>query len=468
MSSHRMHSDDSSPLAPGREVELVVDKLALGGAGLARFEGLAVFVERGLPGQRVLARITQARKRHAEAEVLRVLTPSPHQVESFCPHFGPCGGCEHQDLDYAEQLRWKEILVRETLARLGGLGEEAARDAVLPAIASPETRHFRNKMEFAFAGGAGEALSLGLRPRGAAAGVLDVDACFLQSPQSAALVNAARDFCRETGVPAFDPARNLGLWRHLVVREGKATGQRMVHCITAPWRQAAGAVRALADHLHAAFPDLTTFAHSTRKDRLPVAQGETPRFATGPGHITERLGRFTFRVSPDAFFQTNTHAAELLFAAAVDLGRLQPGWTVWDLYCGSGGLALFAAGAVHKAVGFESDPRSVDDARRNAADNGVHNCEFHAVDVLKALSEAPYTPDAVILDPPRSGLHPQGLRELLRLAPKRIVYVSCNPATLARDLAALRERYAVAAVQPVDLFPHSPHIECVAGLDRLK
>ncbi|MEW5775004.1 MAG: 23S rRNA (uracil(1939)-C(5))-methyltransferase RlmD [Thermodesulfobacteriota bacterium] len=467
MSSHRLHSEDSSPLAVGREVELAVEKLALGGAGLARFEGLAVFVERGLPGQRVLARVTLAKKRHAEAEVLRVLSPSPHQTEPFCPHFGACGGCSHQDLGYDQQLHWKHLQVQETLARLGNLGEAAAAK-VLPILPSPETRHFRNKMEFAFAGGAGERLSLGLRPRGSAEGLIDIETCQLQSPQSARIVNAARDFCRTTGFPAYDPARDSGLWRHLVVREGKGTGQCLVHCITAPWRQAAEAVEALADHLHAAFPTLTSFVHSTRRNRLAVAQGEVQRFATGPGHIFENLGPFTFRISPDAFFQTNTQAAHLLYTAALELGRLDPGWTVWDLYCGSGGLTLYAAKACHKAVGFEADPRSVEDALANAADNGVPNCEFHAVDVLHALSQAPYAPDAVILDPPRSGLHPDGVRELLRLAPRRIVYVSCNPATLARDLAALKERYALAAARPVDLFPHSPHIECAACLDRLK
>lgn len=467
MSSHRLHSEDLSPLAPGREVDLAIDKLALGGAGLARFEGMAVFVERGLPGQRVLARITATKKRHAEAEVVQVLAPSPHQAEPFCPHFADCGGCSHQDLDYAQQLHWKHLQVQETLARLGNLGDEAAAK-VHPVIPSPETRHFRNKMEFAFGGASGEHLSLGLRPRGSADALLDITTCFLQSPQSAEIVNATRAFCRTTGYPAYDPARDLGLWRHLVVREAKTTGQTMVHCITAPWRQAADAVRDLADHLHAAFPGLTTFVHSTRKTRLAVAQGEVQRFATGPGHIEENLGPFTFRISADAFFQTNTPAAHLLYTAALDLGRLEPGWTVWDLYCGSGGLTLYAAKRCHKALGFESDPRTVDDAQSNAADNGVPNCEFHAVDVLHALSQAPYPPDAVILDPPRSGLHPDGLKELLRLAPKRIIYVSCNPATLARDLATLKERYALFAVQPVDLFPHSPHIECAAALDRLK
>lgn len=468
MSSHRMHSEDSPPLAVGREVELSVDKLALGGAGLARFEGLAVFVERGLPGSRVLARITAAKKRHAEAEVVQVLTPSPHRAEPFCPHFGPCGGCSHQDLDYAQQLHWKHIQVQETLARLGNLGEEAAAAKVLPILPSPETRHFRNKMEFAYGGGSGERLSLGLRPRGAAGGLLDIATCFLQSARSARIVNSARDFCRTTGFPAYDPARDSGLWRHLVIREAKTTDQTLVHCITAPWRQAIEAVQALADHLHAAFPGLTSFVHSTRKSRLTVAQGEVERLSTGPGHILENLGPFTFRISADAFFQTNTPAAHLLYTAAIELGRFEPGWTIWDLYCGAGGLTLYAARACHKALGFEAEPRTVEDARANAAANGVHNCEFHAVDVLHALSQAPYPPDAVILDPPRSGLHPDGVKELLRLGPKRIVYVSCNPGALARDLAALAERYTPTAVRPVDLFPHTPHIECVAALDRLK
>ena len=446
----------------GMELELDIEKMAFGGRGLGRVEGAVVFVDRALPGQRVLARVTKAAKRFAEADCVEVLSPSPHQVAPFCRHFGKCGGCMFQDLEYAEQLKWKTEHVRDQLTRIGGVKDPV----VHPAQGSPEIRGFRNKMEFSFAGGGETPLSLGLHRRGSER-IVSIEECFLQSAQSVDMLREAREFCRRTNIPAWDPRTGKGLWRFLVVRESKTNLQAMVQVITAP-RPDGGAVRSLADHLHERFGALATVVHSTRKAKTDVAQGERVVFRTGDGTIEETVGGLRHRISADSFFQTNTAAAELLYAAARQACALTGAEHVLDLYCGSGGLSLAVARDAASVTGVESVPVAVRDAEANAKLNSITNCTFVAGDVLRTLADLDTHPDVAITDPPRSGMHPGAAAELLRLAPRRIVYVSCNPATLARDVKLLASGYALVEARPFDLFPHSPHIECVAVLEGLK
>ncbi|WP_461211512.1 23S rRNA (uracil(1939)-C(5))-methyltransferase RlmD [Desulfocurvus sp. DL9XJH121] len=455
----------------GQELDLAIEKMASGGRGLGRVDGAVVFVDGALPGQRVRARVTKAAKRFAEADCVEVLEQSPHWTAPFCPHFGTCGGCAFQDLDYAQQLAWKTEHVRDQLARIGKVADPVVR----PCAASPETRGFRNKMEFAFAGGgADRPLALGLHRRGSAS-IVSVEQCALMplggsadAPGEAmAMLREIREFCRGTGIPAWDPRTNQGLWRFVVLRQSQGGQQALAQIITSP-RADGGAVRSLAEALHRSFPRLVSVAHSTRKDRTAVAQGEKTVFATGGGGITEILGGLTYRISPDAFFQTNTAAAELLYAAAREACELTGQEHVLDLYCGSGGLALAVAAGANTVTGVESVKAAVADAKANAKANRIANCRFKTADVLEFLKDPKLVADVVLVDPPRSGLHPGAAAELLRLAPKRIVYVSCNPATLARDVELLAPGYALAEARPFDLFPHSPHIECVALLKGLK
>jgi 23S rRNA (uracil1939-C5)-methyltransferase len=443
----------------GSSIEIEVEKLAFGGKGLARVDGFVVFCDRALPGQRVRAEVTKMHKGFAEARLVEVLTPSPHQVTPFCPHFGVCGGCSWQDLDYAEQLRWKREQVVESLRHLAGIDAVAVADAV----PSPKTRRYRNKMEFAFAGN----LHLGLYARNAPGRVCDVASCGLLPEKGLALLNAARDFCRGFGQGAYDSRTGKGLWRHLVIREAQATGQTMVHLITSPRGDAAKAAKGLSEHLAAAFPDLTTFVHSTRQTKAPVAAGERIESASGQGFIEERLGNIAFRISPDSFFQTNTLGAQKLYDTAMAAAGLSGTQTVWDLYCGSGGIALYASAKAKQVIGVDASVMSIRDAKASAGDNGLVNCEFVKGDVRESLeSLRAKKPDVVFLDPPRAGTHPEVLAALRLLRPGRVVYVSCNPATLARDAAALLGDYRVEGVTPVDMFPHGPHIECVLGLVR--
>lgn len=441
-------------------IECEITALALGGRGVARVDGLVVFVERSLPGQRVLAQVDRVKKRFAEARAVEVLRQSEHWRAPFCPHFGTCGGCLMQDLDYAEQLRWKNQHVADALARIGGVWSVDQR----PILGSPEVVHYRNKMEYAFEGD-GAGLRLGLKERGGSR-VVNLTDCRLQSPESASLLNAAREFCRASGVAAWN-GRHRGFWRHLVIRQSTVTGQILAHCITSPDSRHYKTAAALGQALKEAVPALTGFAHSTSSNRASLAVGEEGILALGADHIEEELGGLRFRVSANAFFQTNTAAAGLLYAEILDMAGLTGAEVVYDLYCGVGGISLTLARHAARVYGFEISEEAVADARENAAANGLDNCLFTAGRVDADLFRDLPHPEVLVCDPPRAGLDDAAREAILELAPRRLLAVSCDPATLARDVALLAPNYSLAAARPVDLFPHTAHVETVALLTRL-
>jgi 23S rRNA (uracil1939-C5)-methyltransferase len=467
-------------LDKGVEFDLTIEKLAFGGKALGRVAGFVVFVDHAIPGQRVRVQVTRKKPHFAEARVVQILAQSPAYEPPFCPHFGLCGGCQWQDVSCDEQLFWKRSHVEECLQHLAGLRP----DVILPTIPSPQERYYRNKMEFTFAprawpgsdesvagkppGGGG--LALGLHVAGDAAGIFNLEHCFLQSAQSPAIVQEVRRWCSQSELPAYNPKTRRGFWRFLVLREGKRTGQTLVHLITTDQGDPA-AVAALAGHLKERFPDLATLVHSRRRKKAQVACGEVSRTLWGPGSIEEHLGGLRLRVSAHSFLQINTLAAAGLYGAVSRLGEFTGRETVWDLYCGAGSLGLALASQVRRVVGFELVDEAVADAFENSRLNNLENCHFLAGDLKERILETLRTgsqppPEVVIADPPRAGMHPQVVKALTELAPLRLIYVSCNPATLARDLARLKEHYEVATVQPFDLFPHTPHIEVVIRLER--
>ncbi len=447
--------------APNQIIDCRIESLALGGKGVARTEGMVVFVAGGVPGATVRAKLTKIAKRHAEAEVVETVTPSPFAAEPFCPHFGTCGGCAHQDIAYDKQVEWKAAQVVETLSRLGG----ARPETVLPPLPSPKTRYYRNKMEFAFVGPA-RTLHLGLRQR-ASHLVLDIETCFLQPEKCTNLLLAARQFGRETGVNAFHPGANKGFWRHLVIRNAAATGEIMLHLITTPEVKHFGAAKALGEHLMARPEAPAAFIHSTRSGAKESAFGQRRVLTMGLSHLEERIGEVRYRLSPDAFFQTNTLAAEKLYQTVRELAGLTGRETVYDLYCGVGGIGLYLAKGAGRVIGLELAHEAVADATDNAALNGLTNCEFHAVDLQspEATVAGLPPPEVIVCDPPREGLDAGVLRLILEARPKRLVYVSCDPATMARDVERLAQAYAPKVLRSMDLFPHTPHMESVLALD---
>ncbi|WP_027367166.1 class I SAM-dependent RNA methyltransferase [Desulfocurvibacter africanus] len=502
-------------LRSGDVLELDIEKLTCGGRGLARLQGRAVFVERGLPGQLVRARLSKLAKRHAEAATVEVLRSSPEQIEPFCPHYADCGGCDWQDLDYAAQLRWKRQIVAESLRHIGrqsgesGQSGQDVQDLVNETTPSPLLRGFRNKMEFAFAG---RELQVGLRSWRDPRMVLDVTACGLMADPAMAVLAAVREMARAGSAAVFDPATGRGVWRFLVLRDSRPAeanalrtgegvalprplppgadapldprssvlgcrGEAELTCaaglqailITGPGNEAAKQAAIMAQGLLERFPGLSV-AHGVRRDKAAVAYAEEIVRAWGDPVLEMSLGGLRYRLSPQAFFQTNTAGAERLFGLVEEMAGLSD-WPidaeVFDCYCGVGAMALRLARAAGHVTGFELVEGAVRDATDNARLNNLTNCSFVAGDLRRTLADRKLPkPDVLVIDPPRAGMHPDVAARILDLAPERIVSVSCDPATFARDAALLLPGYSLARVVPVDLFPHNHHVETVALLVR--
>jgi len=468
----------------GAELPVLVEKLAFGGKAVAHVDGFVIFIDHALPGQLVKVRITRKKRQYAEARVIETIGQSPIYAEPFCPHFGVCGGCRWQDLPYGEQLVWKRLHVRECLTHLARVGREPLE--VGETVAAPQTTYYRNKMEYSFSNrrwllpeeiAAKEAeyrkdFALGLHVRASFDKVFNLEQCLLQSPQSVEIVREVRNWCSETGLTPYNTRDHQGFLRFLVIREGKRTNQTLVHLLTAAHREQEKRIDDLFHHLASCFPGITTMVHSVSQKKAQVAVGDWSRILTGPGFIEERMGDLRFQISAHSFFQTNPLAAEKLYEAVERLGSFTGRETVWDLYCGTGSIALFIASKVHRVVGFEVVQEAVEDAYVNCRLNNVDNCSFRVGDlkdvIREVLGSSQYggIPDVVITDPPRAGMHPKVIRALQEVAPQRIIAVSCNPSTLARDIGLLLDQYVIKDVQPFDLFPHTPHIECVVNLEK--
>lgn len=447
---------------------LDVEDIALGGKALARHEGRVVFLDRGLPGDRVRARLTKVKRTFMEARLEAIETPAANRLAPRCAHVDVCGGCRLQELPYDEQCRLKERQVGEALRHLGGIAEPR----VNPLVPAPSPWHYRNKMEFSFMMNAAGEPVLGMHERGTFDKVFDMHECHLPSPLVVDILRLTQRFAREQRWKAYHPSRHDGVARFLMVRHLPLSDECAVHLIAVHdrlpgLREWAAAVAALS-------PAVKTITLGLNGALANVAVMEEEIVLHGPGTIVEKLLGLEFEVVGNAFLQTNSAQAERLYQAALDAARLEGNETVLDLYCGAGTLTLLFARAAAAAVGVESVPAAVERAHRNAERNGLAATRFVCGEARQVLREwaqgklagAP-KPDVVVVDPPRAGLHPRVVVRTAELQPKRIVYVSCNPATLARDLKDFAGLgYVLAEVTPYDMFPHTPHIECVARLER--
>jgi 23S rRNA (uracil1939-C5)-methyltransferase len=434
----------------GEELELEIDSLAQGGRGVARSNGYVVFVSGALPGDRVRARLTRARRDYAEGTAVELLRPSSERVAERCLHEGrPCPGAPWQGMDYERQLAEKHRQVDEALRRLGHLnGFEL--EPIEPALA--EWR-YRNKLEYSFGERPGELL-LGFHRRGSWAEIVDVDDCLLASEANNAARNAVREWGHGQGLAAYDSRSEAGVLRNLVVREGRRTGQIQTRLVTS----AAEIPRPPVD-LHTVIDG-------------PSGGTDGPTGVLGAEHLAEELCGLRLRLSHSAFLQTNTEMAERLYAIAGERAGLTGGERLFDLYCGIGTIGLSLAGGAAEVWGLEGVPEAVVDAEHNAAANGIENTRFVCADArlgIAPLLDEAGRPDVVVVDPPRSGLSKKVVRRLLECEAPRIVYVSCNPTTLAPNAAQLVEAgYTLRRVKPVDMFPQTPHVEAVAVFETKK
>lgn len=454
----------------GATLELTVEDLAFGGAAIAKVEGLVVFVENALPGDRVLATVFRRKRQYAEARAESILQPSPFRVPARCEHVPICGGCRFQELSYPEQLRHKERQVEESLAHLGGI-TTAAR----PIIPAPSQFHYRNKMEFSFGQDAAGTLTLGLHRRGFFDRTFDLARCHIAAPIASEIVAETRAWAVGEGLTPYDTRRHAGLLRYLVVRNGVRTGQVMVNLVASEphpsfFEGYAGSA-SFARRITGRFPAVASVLLNLTRRKAQIAVGEEERVLAGKDRIEERLGGLIFEISSASFFQTNTEQGERLLETALEGLALTGGERVLDLYSGTGTFTLPIALRSREAIGVESSEAAVRDAERNASRNGIANVRFVREEAAEALRdrfrEDSSAVDAVLVDPPRAGLHPGVVSRLIKMGAPRLVYVSCNPATLGRDLALFCEsRYRLEWIRPVDMFPHTPHIECVATLAR--
>jgi 23S rRNA (uracil1939-C5)-methyltransferase len=449
----------------GEFLSLTIDDLAFGGEGVGRADGYVVFVPGGVPGDRVRVRLDQARSRFGRGLIEEIEAPSPHRVEAPCPYFGRCGGCRLQHVSYSAQLAFKAKQVADVLERVGGLQGVEIR----PILGAEEIYGYRNKMEFTVAPRAvGGGVAVGLHEADRYDSVLDMERCLIQSEGMNALLDEARRFFVERGLSAYEQETGEGLLRFLMLRDGRRTGEAMVNVVTSA--PAVSELAPLVERVQARLPGTSSVVMNVNPKKASVAVGVEEHLLGGRDHIRERIGGLTFQISANSFFQTNTVQAERLFELVLAAAALGGGETVIDLYSGTGAISLLLAQRCRWVYGVELAQAAVDDARLNADANGIANCTFLAGEVrfvLPSLIAKGVTADVVVADPPRAGFHPKALDALATLGPARIVYVSCNPSTLARDLGELvRGGYRVEWVQPVDMFPHTPHIEAVARLAR--
>lgn len=463
----------------GQEIEITIDALGFEGIAVGRIDGHVHFVKGALPGERVRARVVGKKKKHIIAETVEVLEPSSQRIQAPCQHFGICGGCSWQHLSYEDQITWKRQHVVDSFERLARIpvGE------ITQTMASPAPFGYRNKMEFSFGGSAwltreeidsGEVFvrdfALGLHVPGRFDKVRNISSCMLQSDDAGKVLEHTHSCRHKIPVAAYHQRDHHGFLRHLVIRTSAATGQVMTVLITTT-PQSEQEERFVATWLEIAshLPNDSTVIHAINDTWSPVAIGSINTLI-GPGFLEEVSDGIHYRISPFSFFQTNTIQLPHLVRKAMEGAGIDQESVVWDLYCGTGTLTLPAAKRARHVVGAELVESSIFDAKANADRNGIANVEFHVIDLhhpsaLQRLEQFPH-PDVIMVDPPRNGMHEQVVRHILAVGAPRIMYVSCNPATLARDCGLLHESYDVVSVTPVDMFPQTYHVEAVAILQR--
>jgi len=470
-----------APMARGRKhpffEKIEVTGTAAKGKAVGRApDGRVVFISGAVPGDTVSVQVFKKRKGHYEGRVTEILNPSPERIQPRCVHFGTCGGCKWQHMDYAAQLRFKQDEVVQNLVRIGKLD----LPDIAPILPAPETYYYRNKMEFSFSDNrwlepgeiaSGEPVAsrnaLGLHIPGMWDKILDLQECHLQADPSNAIRLAVREYAESHGLAFFDTRKQEGLLRSLMLRN-TASGQVMV--LIQFYQDDASAREGLLDFLLDRFPQITSLFYTINRKGNDTLYDLDLICYHGTPYITEEMEGLAFRITPKSFYQTNSRQAYALYKKVRELAGLTGKERVYDLYTGLGTIAQFVARQAREVIGIEAVADAIEAARVNAAENGISNTRFFAGDMKELFTseflETHGRPDVVITDPPRDGMHKDVVAQLLEILPERIVYVSCNSATQARDLALMRDAYRVAHVQPVDMFPQTHHVENIVLLER--
>ena len=466
-------------LKKGSEVNLTIDSLSYGGKGISRYDGIVIFTNNVLPGQTIKAKIIKKKKTYLEAIPIEIIKESPFKQKEKCNHFYDCGGCKTQDLKYEEQINQKENQIIEALNHLGKLNVKA----IEPIIKSDIIYEYRNKMEFSFSNSRWlinnekglknekpKDFALGLHPPRRFDKIVDVDNCDIQTKLANKILALIKKETIENELTPYDIINHTGFMRNVVIKHPKYSDQVMINIITA-YKQDELLIP-IVSKLKKISPNIKSIINTINDKKSDSAYGMPQNLLYGENFIVEHLNEFEFEISADSFFQTNSIQALNMYEYIRNECNLSGSEIIYDFYCGTGTISIFVAKNAKKVYGFEIVESAIKDAKKNALKNKVKNIEFYCGDLSKMLQN--YSEiidkkpcDVIILDPPRAGLHPKTLKEVLKINPKKIIYASCNPTTQARDVRELiNSNYIMGKVQPIDMFPHTHHIECVITLDK--
>jgi len=450
-----------------------ITSMSAEGKGIAKIDGKVHFVKGGVPGDVADLLLHKTKSKYAEGEIAQLVTPSQSRVTPVCDYFGTCGGCKWQHIDYAAQLEFKQETVTEAIRRIGKLDVALTH----PIVGAGSPFFYRNKMDFGFTDrrwlteaeiASGEAFDrngIGLHVAESFASIVDLEKCHLQDEFSNKVRTGLRDFAKQNGITFFDLRYQKGFLRTLLIRTA-STGQNLVLLsVTEPDMEK---INMLMEFLAKEFPAITSLQYVVNQKKNDTIYDLDTVVYKGEGYIIEQLGNYKFEIGPKSFFQTNTKQAEKLYEITKKFAQLKPTDTVYDLYTGVGSIGIYLSDSCNTVTGIEQIPEAIEDAKLNAALNGVTNCNFYAGDVRMILNDEFLAQhgraDVIVTDPPRSGMHTDVVNTLLAHAPNRIVYVSCNAATQARDLELLSAKYKIEEMQAVDMFPQTTHIENVVRL----
>jgi len=458
--------------------QVTVEDYAAEGKALGRTEGKVVFISGAVPGDVVDVQLSKNKKDWAEGKAIGFHSYSKDRVQPFCEHFGVCGGCKWQMLPYEKQLQYKQNEVAQNLRRLGKI----ALPEIMPILGCDTIARYRNKLEFTFsnrryllpsemngAETSAQSSGLGFHVPRLFDKVIDINTCHLMAEPTNSIKNTIRQFAFDNNYPFYDIRNHTGWLRTLVLRIC-TTGEVMVNLCIA--YEDGPAIKKLFDHLLQQVPAITTLLYTINPKKNDSIYDLQPQVYYGKGYALENLEDFQFKISPKSFFQTNTRQGEKLYKVTRDFAELNGHETVYDLYCGTGSIGIFVSRLAKKIIGVELIEEAIDDAKQNAALNNIAHAHFFAGDVIDVCNDAFFSlhgrPDVIITDPPRAGMHEKLVKKIIDMAAPTVVYVSCNPATQARDLQLLDEKYMVTKVQPVDMFPQTHHIENVVQLKLRK
>ena len=459
-------------LKKGNTIKLNIESLSFGGSGFAKHDGAAIFVEKGIPGQEVEAFIFKKQKKFFKAKINSIIKESPDAINPKCMHFNDCGGCSFQNYDYKEQTKQKYIQVKDTLEHIGNFKNLK----VNPIVKSKEQFNYRNKMEFTFSNNPWfekynpkekKDFCIGLHPKGRFDKTIDIQTCEIQSNIANKIINVVRNTAIKHKLVPYDIKHHLGFLRQLVIRSADFNNQTMVIIVTS--KKDHDKLSPIILEL-SKIEEVKSIINNVNSRKADVSYSDEQYILYGDDFITEKLGKYKYKISPDSFFQTNSKQAKKLYDIIKEEADLKGDEIVYDLYCGTGTIGIYLSDKAKKVFGFEIIPSAIDDAIINASNNKTKNALFFQGDIKETLInnkeiDIIEKPDVSIVDPPRSGLHPKALKNIVDLNQKKIIYISCNPATQARDLKEIvKYGYKINKIKPIDMFPHTPHIETVVTL----